>query len=134
MIGEIRPVKTKAMKKIIAHTLTLAFVACLSLGLQAQVITNSGATMTIEPGAVLKVEGGIDNTGGGVINNQGIIDVEGAFNNAATYNGTADTLRFSGAGDSEVTSNGAVFGTVLHRDDFSGAAGGADEPGGGAAL
>lgn len=66
---------------------------------------------------MLKVEGGIDNTNAGVINNSGIIEIEGDFNNAATYNGTLDTVRFSGADDSELTSNGAVIGTMLVQKD-----------------
>ena len=105
------------MKRFLVHSLAVSSLAFMAVGLNAQVLSNSGATLTIEPGALLKIEGGIENVSGGTINNQGILEVQGDFDNAATYTGTADTVRFSGSANSQVTSNGAVFGTVLIEKD-----------------
>ena len=78
----------------------------------AQLLSNKGATLTIEPGATLFVEGGVENIDGGTIDNQGKIELEGDFENSATYTGTGDTVTFSGAADATMTSGGATIGVL----------------------
>ena len=93
------------MKKLYAITLAVLGTFAFSSMSNAQtLVKNDGATITIEAGAVLFIEGGLENTNAGTIDNQGTIDLEGDFLNSATYTGTADTVRFSGAADADMTS------------------------------
>ena len=90
---------------------------CLSwAALNAQTLMKiDGGMLVVEPGATLFVEGGIENVNNATIQNQGLIELEGDFLNDATstYDNTdPNTLRFSGAAGSDVTSNGAVFNVV----------------------
>ncbi len=80
---------------------------------------NDGAMVKVQAGAVLTIEGGLQNTATGTIDNEGIIEVQGNFINAGTWTpGQPNTLRFSGPDDSDVTSGPAVFQTVeVIKDD-----------------
>jgi len=83
------------------------------LGFGQILFYNDGAMVTVQPGAVLFIEGGMQNTASGTINNDGIIEVQGNFVNAGTWEPSQpNTLRFSGTGNSDVTSGPAVFQTV----------------------
>jgi len=74
---------------------------------------NDGAMVKVQAGATLYVQGGIQNTSTGTIDNDGTIDLEGNFVNAGTWEPSQpNTLRFSGTGNSDVTSGTAVFQTV----------------------
>ena len=71
---------------------------------------NDGAMVKVQAGAVLYVQGGIQNTATGTIDNDGTIELEGNFVNAGTWEPSqVNTLRFSGTGNSDVTSGSAVF-------------------------
>lgn len=99
--------------KIRLFTLSaLSFFALLS---QAQTLLyNDGATVTIQPGAVLYVEGGVTNTATGTINNDGTLEVKGDFLNQGTWDSTdPNTIKFSGDANSSVTSGGATFRNVV---------------------
>ena len=83
------------------------------LGFGQILFYNDGAMVKVQPGAVLFIEGGMQNTATGTIDNDGIIEVQGNFVNAGTWDtGQPNTLRFSGTGNSDVTSGPAVFQTV----------------------
>jgi hypothetical protein len=74
---------------------------------------NDGAMVKVQAGATLYIQGGIQNTNNGTIDNDGTIDVEGNFVNSANWEPSQpNTLRFSGTGASDVTSGSAVFQTV----------------------
>lgn len=74
---------------------------------------NDGAMVKVQAGATLYIQGGIQNTSTGTIDNDGTIDIEGNFVNAGTWEPSQpNTLRFSGTGNSDVTSGSAVFQTV----------------------
>ena len=97
------------MKTII---LTLISSLCIaSVGFGQMLIKNDGATIKVQPGATLFVEGGIENTAGATIENDGTINLEGDFLNNGTYDATdANTLRFSGD-QGAIWTPGTVTGT-----------------------
>jgi len=94
------------MKLLILSALTL-----IATGTRAQLLYNSGATVKVQTGAVLYVEGTIQNTAGGTIENDGTIELKGDLLNQATIDASdpANTFIFSGDANSTVTSNGTVF-------------------------
>jgi hypothetical protein len=67
---------------------------------QAQ-LYNNGASIKIQPGAVIFVSGDVQNNSGGTISNDGKLEVQGNFINSATYSsaGAEDSLILSGAGN-----------------------------------
>ena len=77
---------------------------------------NNNATIKIEAGATLYVEGNVENAGTGIIENDGLLDIKGDFLNgpSATWDGSdPNTLKFSGTGNSTLTPNSAVFQDVV---------------------
>ena len=100
------------MKKYTFILFLSLVVGCLSAQL-----TNSGGTIVIEPGAILIVNGDIDNLTGSSITNSGTIEVEGNLTNAATFTSSALTSEviFKGTGNSNFTSGGAVFTNVRNQ-------------------
>jgi len=90
------------------------FCALPLLGFAQNILLyNDGAMVKVQAGAVLYVQGGIQNTATGTIDNDGIIELEGNFVNAGTWEPSQpNTLRFSGTGNSDVTSGSAVLQTV----------------------
>lgn len=83
------------------------------LGFGQILLYNDGAMVKVQAGAVLYIQGGIQNTSTGTIDNDGTIEVEGNFVNAGAWEPSQpNTLRFSGTGNSDVTSGPAVFQTV----------------------
>src|SRR6186997_2175491 len=55
------------------------------LGFGQILFYNDGAMVKVQPGAVLFIEGGMQNTATGTIDNDGIIEVQGNFVNAGTW-------------------------------------------------
>lgn len=107
------------MKKILLSLTALFTISGLAFG-QA-LLYNDGAMIKVQSGAVLTVEGGIENTASGTIDNDGTIEVHGNFVNAGTWEASdANTLRFAGANDANVTSGTAVFHTVEMDKDAGG--------------
>ncbi|HET7119426.1 MAG TPA: T9SS type A sorting domain-containing protein [Hanamia sp.] len=92
------------MKKICKFLIALIG---LSPSLKAQ-LTNNGANINIQTGAYIFAKGNINNTSG-TITNDGKIEVQGDFTNAATYTSSAtdDYLVFSGSALSTLKSGGA---------------------------
>jgi hypothetical protein len=93
------------------RNLTLFILLAFGPSLMAQFV-NNGATVTIQPGATLRVESSFINNTGTVTNN-GTLEVQDSFKNSATFfSGTSSTVRFIGTGVSQVKSNGAVLRNV----------------------
>ncbi|MBF9222815.1 T9SS type A sorting domain-containing protein [Hymenobacter ruricola] len=72
----------------------------------AQTLTNNGATITVQSGAVLSVEGGVLNKAGSALQNDGTLQTTGDVANAGTLSG-AGLLRFTGSADQQLTPGGA---------------------------
>lgn len=85
----------------------LVMFAIMAIKSEAQLI-NNGASVTIQPGAVVFVAGDVQNNVGSTISNDGKLEVQGNFSNAATYTSAAtdDSLILSGGGN--VTLNGGT--------------------------
>ncbi len=85
----------------------------LTMSVQAQFV-NYGATITIQPGATLRIETSFENQAG-TIDNQGTLEVLGNFTNAAgagtTLSGNG-TVKFIGDANSNVTTNGDALQNV----------------------
>ncbi|MBK8518811.1 MAG: hypothetical protein IPL55_21765 [Saprospiraceae bacterium] len=75
---------------MIRYNLLICFIMMM-VALQAQFI-NNGATVTIQPGAVLRIETDFDNQAG-TIDNQGVLEVQGNFNSVV---GPGTTLSGNG--------------------------------------
>lgn len=92
------------MKRILPLIATLVV---LSSAARAQ-LYNDGATITIQNNAYVMVSGDLTNAGG-VITNDGTIEVQGNFINAATYTTTTsgDSLVMSGTGIVTLTAGGS---------------------------
>src|SRR5664279_5284757 len=71
---------------------------------------NNGATITVQNGGYLMIAGNLQNTTG-TITNDGKIEVQGNFINAATYTSTGneDSLIMSGTGIDTLTAGSAVI-------------------------
>lgn len=90
------------MKKLIAYSGIFATAAGLFLGQQASAqLVNDGATIKVQPGAVIFCQGNFENKNAGSVSNDGKIEVQGNFLNTATYNSATadDSLILSGAGN-----------------------------------
>ncbi|QKG51954.1 hypothetical protein [Hymenobacter sp. BRD67] len=72
--------------------------ACLLAGsLQAQDLTNAGATVTVQPGATLYVgSGGLLNQAAGTLTNTGTLRVDGSLTNPGTLDLSTGTLEVRG--------------------------------------
>jgi hypothetical protein len=85
----------------------------VTMSVQAQFV-NYGATITIQPGATLRIETSFENQAG-TIDNQGTLEVLGNFTNAAgagtTLSGNG-TVKFIGDANSNVTTNGDALQNV----------------------
>ena len=102
------------MKRLLLSALCAVPAFCIGQTL----LYNDGAMIKVQAGATLYVEGGIQNTATGTIDNDGTIEVKGNFINAGTWDVTgANTLKFTGNVNSDVTSGPAVFQTVVIQKD-----------------
>ncbi len=89
----------------------LMFLSLIAGAVQAQFI-NNGATVTIQPGATLRVETDFINNSG-TVTNSGTLEVQGNFDNNATFTSTdPSTVRFIGTADANVSTGGAVLRNV----------------------
>jgi hypothetical protein len=91
--------------------LTLCLGLWCSVSAFAQFV-NNGATVTIQPGATLRVETHFLNNSGTVTNN-GTLEVQDSFkNNATFFSGSSSIVRFVGSNDSKVKTSGSVLANV----------------------
>lgn len=103
------------MKRLFLSVLCAVPAFCFG---QAVLLYNDGATVKVQAGATLYVEGGIQNTATGTIDNDGVIEVKGNFINAGTWEPSQpNTLKFSGNVNSDVTPGSAQFQTVVIQKD-----------------
>jgi len=81
---------------------------------QAQLV-NNGATIKIQPGAVVFVAGDVQNNASGTISNDGKLEVQGNFTNAATYTtATADDSLIMSGGNNVLLNTGGATLSFLH--------------------
>lgn len=78
-------------------------------------LVNDGATIKIQPGAVLFCSGNVENKNAGTISNDGRLEVQGNFLNTATYTtATADdSLIMTGTGNVTLNAGASILG-FLH--------------------
>lgn len=89
----------------------LMFLSLIAGAVQAQFI-NNGATVTIQPGATLRVETDFINNSG-TVTNSGTLEVQGNFDNNATFTSTDPSIvRFIGTADANASTGGAVLRNV----------------------
>lgn len=105
------------MRRCLVLLLPVTFSVVIA---QAQLV-NNGATIKIQPGAVVFVAGDVQNNSGGTISNDGKLEVQGSFANAATYTtATADdSLIMSGGGNVLLNTGGANL-SFLHINKTAG--------------
>ena len=102
------------MKRLLLSALCAVPAFCIGQTL----LYNDGAMIKVQAGATLYVEGGIQNTATGTIDNDGTIEVKGNFINAGTWEPSQpNTLKFTGNVNSDVTSGTAQFQTVIVQKD-----------------
>lgn len=102
------------MKRI----LLLALLAIPGWAASQVLLYNDGAMLKIEAGATLLVEGGVQNTATGTIDNDGTLEVQGNFINAGTWeNSQANTLKFTGPAAANITPGSAVFHNVVMQKE-----------------
>ncbi len=78
----------------------------------AQVLTNSGATVTVQAGTTLTVSGNVQNQAGSILTNGGTVQLGGDLRNAGTL-ASAGTLLFGGTADQTFTPGAATVATLL---------------------
>jgi hypothetical protein len=78
----------------------------------AQVLTNGGATLTVQAGTTLTVAGSVQNLAGGTLTNGGTVQLSGNLTNAGTL-ASAGTLGFGGAIDQTFAPGAATVATLL---------------------
>lgn len=79
------------MKQILTLILTLPALAAT-----AQSLTNDGATITVQPGATIYVDGGVQNKAGSTLTNAGTVQLNGDLTNAGTL-ASSGLLLFTGS-------------------------------------
>ncbi|MEO5906860.1 MAG: hypothetical protein ABIQ11_09045, partial [Saprospiraceae bacterium] len=99
--------------------ITLSALCILTSFATAQTLLyNNGATIKIQTGAVLYVEGGVENTALGTIDNDGTLEIKGDLTNLGIWEATnPNTLKFSGAAHSNVNAGSAQFHDVVVQKD-----------------
>jgi hypothetical protein len=98
---------------------TLALLLPALTGL-AQTLTNDGATLTVQPGAVLYVAGAVQNNASGTLANAGTMQLTGDLSNAGTLT-SSGTLLFAGTTNQVFTPGAATVATlVLNNTGASG--------------
>src|SRR5687767_1390893 len=90
--------------KIRLFTLS-AFCLLSTLSWAQTLLYNDGATIKIQAGATLYVEGDVTNTAAGTFDNDGTLEIKGNFTNSGMWEASQpNTLKFSGNVPSAVTS------------------------------
>ena len=102
------------MKLLVPFALALAPLAGL-----AQTLTNDGATITVEAGAMLYVAGSVENKAAGTLVNSGTVQLTGDLTNAGTLT-SPGTLLFAGSSN-QTFSPGPATVAVLTLDNNGGA-------------
>lgn len=90
------------MKKALIFFFALC---CLVHASRAQLV-NNGGSIKIQPGAMVFVKGDVQNINGGNISNDGRLEVQGSFNNAASYTSATSEDSLILSGDGNVNLNG----------------------------
>ncbi len=107
----------KVIKRMKMKLLILSVLSMISVSSWSQVLLyNDGATVTVQSGATLYVEGSITNTvtAGSTITNNGTIELKGDLLNQGTMTSAVGSiLKFSGDQISNVTSGSAQFQNVV---------------------
>lgn len=105
----------KAFKRLSMKKIILSILCALPFLSTGQVLLfNDQATIKVQAGATLFVEGGITNTSGGTIDSDGTIELQGSFLNQGNWdNAQPNTLKFSGNNDADVTAGTAQFDSVV---------------------
>ncbi len=111
----------ECFKRMKMKLLILSALSMISITSRAQILLyNDGATVKVQTGAVLYVEGGIQNTATGTIDNDGTIELKGDLLNLGTWEsamGDPNTLKFSGGTNSNVTTtNAQLYNVVVQKD------------------
>ncbi len=100
------------MKRMILPALLL-FTSIFSIGVNKAVaqLVNDGALITIGSGATIFCAGNVENKNGGIITNNGTLEVQGNFKNTAIYNSTManDQLLLSGGGNVTLEGGASTF-------------------------
>ncbi len=100
------------MRKIIFLSAFFATATGLlvSHSVSAQLV-NDGATITIQPGAIVFCAGNFENKNAGIVTNNGKLEVQGNFLNTATCNTTTadDSLILSGVGNMTFNGGASTF-------------------------
>ena len=74
-----------------------ALCAIPALGIGQTLFYNDGGMVKVQTGATLYIEGNMQNTAAGTIDNDGIIEIKGDLINAGTWEASnPNTLKFSG--------------------------------------
>ncbi len=99
--------------------ITLSALCILtSLATAQTLLYNNGATIKIQTGATLYVEGGVENTASGTLDNDGTLEIKGDLTNLGTWEASnPNTLKFSGAAHSNVNAGSAQFHDVVVQKD-----------------
>ena len=92
--------------------LTLALLLPALAGLAQPTLTNDGATLTVEPGALLYVAGAVQNNAGSTLTNAGTVQLTGDLTNAGTL-ASAGMLLFSGAANQVFAPGAATVATLV---------------------
>lgn len=100
--------------------LSLALLLPVFPSLAQTTLTNNGASITVNNGAVLYVGGAVSNTAGSTLANAGTLQLTGDLSNAGTL-ASAGTLLFSGTANQVFTPGAATVATlVLNNTGASG--------------
>ena len=92
--------------------LTLALLLPALAGLAQPTLTNDGATLTVEPGALLYVAGAVQNNAGSTLANAGTVQLTGDLTTVGTL-ASAGTLLFSGAANQVFMPGAATVATLV---------------------
>ena len=92
--------------------LTLALLLPALAGLAQPTLTNDGATLTVESGAVLYVAGAMQNNATSTLRNAGTVQLTGDLTNVGTL-ASAGTLLFSGTANQTFTPGAATVATLV---------------------
>ncbi|MBP6214598.1 MAG: hypothetical protein KA399_00250 [Chitinophagaceae bacterium] len=100
------------MRKLNFFSVLVATVFGMLFSQQASAqLVNDGATITVQPGAIIFCQGNFENKNSGSISNNGKIEVQGNFLNTASYTTTSadDSLILSGPGDKTFNGGASTY-------------------------
>lgn len=95
--------------------LSICIVVLLAAGIQSkgQLTIQSGATFHMQTGAVVTVEGNVDNAG--TLNNDGSLKVQGNYTNTGSYTGvgSAGVMEIYGTGNSNINAGASTIANLV---------------------